>query len=64
MKISHAIFAAALAAAAPAFAEAADPQAVKAGAYKIEPFHTQVLFSTSHFGLSNFAGMFSGAEGR
>ena len=33
------------------------------GAYQIEPFHTQVVFSVVHFGLTNFYGMFSGASG-
>lgn len=40
-----------------------DPEAVKAGNYKVEPFHTQVGFSISHFGFSNFSGFFSGASG-
>ena len=41
----------------------ADPSAVKAGSYKVEPYHTQVEFSISHFGFSNFSGFFSGASG-
>ena len=36
---------------------------VKAGDYKVEPYHTQVLFSVSHFGLSNFSGILTGASG-
>ena len=40
-----------------------DPQAVKAGTYKVEPYHTQVGFSISHFGFTNFSGLFSGASG-
>lgn len=36
---------------------------VKPGVYKIDPNHSQVVFSLSHFGLSNFSGMFSGAAG-
>ena len=40
-----------------------DPGAVKAGAYKIEPYHTQIGFSISHFGFSDFSGFFSGASG-
>lgn len=39
------------------------PDAVKAGTYKVEPFHTQIGFSISHFGFSNFSGFFSGASG-
>lgn len=40
-----------------------DPSAVRAGTYKIEPYHTQVGFTLSHFGFSNFSGFFSGASG-
>lgn len=36
---------------------------VKAGDYLAEPYHTQVLFSVSHFGLSNFSGVVTGASG-
>ena len=41
----------------------AAPSAVKAGTYKVEPYHTQVEFSISHFGFSNFSGFFSGVSG-
>lgn len=41
----------------------ASPAAVKAGTYKVEPYHTQVLFSLSHFGFTDFEGFFSGASG-
>lgn len=37
--------------------------AVKAGIYKVEPYHTQVSFSISHFGFTDFSGFFSGASG-
>jgi polyisoprenoid-binding protein YceI len=40
-----------------------DPASVKAGTYKIEPRHTQVEFTLSHFGLSEFSGFFSDASG-
>ena len=40
-----------------------DPKAVKAGIYKVEPRHTQVRFSISHFGITDFSGFFSGASG-
>jgi polyisoprenoid-binding protein YceI len=40
-----------------------DPGSVKAGAYKLEPLHTQVGFSLSHFGFTNYSGLFSGASG-
>jgi|SRR6266850_5628288 len=36
---------------------------VKAGIYKVESYHTQVGFSLSHFGFTNYAGLFSGATG-
>ena len=45
-----------------AWAETA-PSAVKAGVYKVEPYHTQISFTLSHFGLSNYTGVFSGASG-
>ncbi len=48
---------------AQAQAPARDPAAVKAGTYKVEPYHTQVAFTLSHFGLSEFSGFFSGASG-
>ena len=40
-----------------------DPKTVKAGTYAVEPYHTQVGFSISHFGFTNFSGFFSGASG-
>lgn len=40
-----------------------DPASVKAGTYKVEPYHTQAVFSVSHFGFTNFSGVFSGASG-
>jgi polyisoprenoid-binding protein YceI len=40
-----------------------DPNAVTAGTYKVEPYHTQVTFSISHFGFTDFSGFFSGAAG-
>jgi len=51
--------------AAPAVAQVAsqDPAAVKAGAYKVEAYHTQVGFSLSHFGFTNYSGYFSDASG-
>ncbi|MDN7356247.1 YceI family protein [Acetobacter senegalensis] len=39
------------------------PSAVKAGHYKVEPYHTQVGFTLSHFGFSKFSGLFSGVSG-
>jgi polyisoprenoid-binding protein YceI len=40
-----------------------DPKTVKAGTYKLDPHHTQVIFSISHLGFTNFSGFFSGASG-
>uniref|UniRef100_UPI0035C9D9C8 YceI family protein n=1 Tax=uncultured Sphingomonas sp. TaxID=158754 RepID=UPI0035C9D9C8 len=42
---------------------AGTPADVKAGTYKVEPNHTQVTFSVSHFGISPFAGTFADASG-
>ncbi len=36
---------------------------LKPGTYRIEPYHTQVVFSVLHFGLTNYNGMFAGASG-
>lgn len=38
-------------------------QNVKNGHYKIDPYHTQVLFSVSHFGFTNYSGSFSDISG-
>jgi polyisoprenoid-binding protein YceI len=54
------------AAAPPAIAQqvsSRDPKTVKEGTYKVEPYHTQVSFSISHFGFTDFSGFFSGASG-
>jgi len=40
-----------------------DPAKLPAGTYKIEPNHTQVLFSVNHMGFSYFTGSFSGVSG-
>jgi polyisoprenoid-binding protein YceI len=53
----------ALGAAAAAQATADQGKAVKAGDYRVEPYHSQVLFTVSHFGLSNFSGVITGAAG-
>lgn len=36
---------------------------VKPGTYKVESYHTQVGFTLSHFGFTNYSGLFSGATG-
>jgi polyisoprenoid-binding protein YceI len=35
----------------------------KPGSYKVESYHTQVGFSISHFGFTNYSGLFFGATG-
>ena len=39
------------------------PASVQAGAYKIEPIHTRVLFAVSHLGFTTYYGEFVGASG-
>jgi polyisoprenoid-binding protein YceI len=39
------------------------PAGVQSGAYKVEPYHTQVVFSVRHIGFTDFSGFFSGASG-
>jgi len=46
-----------------AFAQSVEFGMVKPGTYQIEPYHTQVVFSVSHFGFTNFSGIFAGASG-
>jgi polyisoprenoid-binding protein YceI len=58
--ISAMVLAGAACAAAAAPASFSD---VRAGTYKADPFHTQVVFSILHMGFSNFLGEFSGAAG-
>jgi len=40
-----------------------DLASAKAGTYKVDSYHTQVGFSISHFGFTNYHGLFSGATG-
>jgi polyisoprenoid-binding protein YceI len=40
-----------------------DPKQAPAGAYQVEPRHTQVLFAISHFGLTDFYGRFEKISG-
>ncbi|MCX8253180.1 Polyisoprenoid-binding protein [Beijerinckiaceae bacterium RH AL1] len=40
-----------------------DPAKVEAGTYSVEPNHTQVMFTVSHMGFSNYTGSFTGASG-
>ena len=48
-----------------ALAQTAAPTlgSVKAGTYKVDGYHTQVGFSLSHFGFTNYAGLFAGGTG-
>jgi polyisoprenoid-binding protein YceI len=36
---------------------------LRPGTYQSEPYHTQVVFSILHFGITNYYGMFAGASG-
>jgi polyisoprenoid-binding protein YceI len=40
-----------------------DPAKVKPGSYTVEPYHTRVLFSLNHMGLTTYYGEFTGASG-
>jgi polyisoprenoid-binding protein YceI len=40
-----------------------DSAKVEGGAFAVEPFHTRVLFSVSHFGFTTYYGEFSGVSG-
>jgi polyisoprenoid-binding protein YceI len=54
----------ALLAAAPSPAGVAtDPATVPAGTYRIEPSHTRVQFTVSHFGFTDWWGDFTGVSG-
>ena len=54
------LFAAMLAQAAPS----GDPNTVQAGVYNVEPTHTRVLFSVTHFGFTRYYGDFAGVTGK
>ena len=50
----------------PALADApgrTDPSKVEAGAYKVEPNHTQIMFGVSHFGFTTYYGAFTDTTG-
>jgi polyisoprenoid-binding protein YceI len=42
----------------------ADPAAIQAGAYSVEPDHTQVGFSVLHMGFTRYDGVFSNVSGQ
>ncbi|GAB0113535.1 YceI family protein [Acidisoma sp. C75] len=54
-----------LAAFAPASAQVATTSAAKVlpGTYKVEPYHTRILFAVSHMGFTTWYGDFSNASG-
>jgi len=54
---------ASLAQGASAASVATDPKQVPSGNYDVEPRHTQVIFATSHFGLTDFYGRFNKLSG-
>jgi polyisoprenoid-binding protein YceI len=35
---------------------------VKPGEYVVDPYHTQIGFTLSHFGFTNYTGLFSGVR--
>ena len=39
------------------------PREVQSGSYKVEPGHTQIIFSLLHMGFTTYSGMFSGVTG-
>ncbi len=41
-----------------------DPAKVQAGTYDVEPIHTRVLFSVTHFGFTHYYGDFTGVTGK
>ncbi len=50
--------------AAPVFAQTVtNVSQTQAGAYKVEPYHTRVLFSVSHMGFSTWYGEFTNVSG-
>ncbi|MEO6922044.1 MAG: YceI family protein [Collimonas sp.] len=38
-------------------------ESVKPGTYKVDGYHTQVVFSVSHLGFTNYTGIFAGPSG-
>lgn len=42
---------------------AADTTRVKAGTYKVDSAHTQILFTVNHLGFNSYYGIFGGATG-
>ena len=40
-----------------------NPATVQAGSYKVDPNHTQVMFTVSHMGFSEYTGRFTGVDG-
>jgi polyisoprenoid-binding protein YceI len=61
--VVHLAFLALTVAATDAFAQSADWATVEAGTYQADPYHTQAVFSVSHFGFTPFYGIFAGTSG-
>ena len=40
-----------------------DPKLAKSGSYKVDPFHTQALFTVSRLGFTNYTGQFTNGSG-
>ena len=65
MRVSLPVLAVLVLASVPAAAQLAkiEPAKVEAGAYKVDPNHTQVLFGVSHFGFTTYYGSFADTAG-
>jgi polyisoprenoid-binding protein YceI len=66
LKSAAVAFAAALAltaGAAEAQAISASPAAVQAGSYKLDPAHSKITWSVTHFGFSTYVGQFASVNG-
>jgi polyisoprenoid-binding protein YceI len=61
--VFHMAFLAFAALATDAFAQSAEWTTVSAGTYQADPYHTQAVFSVSHFGFTPFYGIFAGTSG-
>jgi polyisoprenoid-binding protein YceI len=61
--VFHMAFLAFAAWATDAFAQSAEWTTVSAGTYQADPYHTQAVFSVSHFGFTPFYGIFAGTSG-
>ena len=66
IRLSSSLIALTLALSAPALAQTPptrDPAQIQAGTYAVDPGHTQVGWTVSHMGFSNYSGGFSDVSG-